>query len=150
MHNVDSATLTICRTINPVAFRTFTMLCSHHCYPAHPGRLHPKQEFRTHSTATSSTPLLGQGQPAFNLQFWLLCPFQVTHISRRASGTAQLVKNPPAVQETWVWSLGGRSPGEEKGYPLQDSGLENSMDCIDHGITKNWTRLSHFRFLFIL
>ena len=25
----------------------------------------------------------------------------------------------------------GRSPGEEKGYPLQYSGLENSMDCID-------------------
>ena len=26
-----------------------------------------------------------------------------------------------------------RSPGEEKGYPLQYSGLENSMDCIAHG-----------------
>ena len=25
----------------------------------------------------------------------------------------------------------GRSPGEEKGYPLQYSGLENSKDCID-------------------
>ena len=24
----------------------------------------------------------------------------------------------------------GRSPGEGKGYPLQYSGLENSMDCI--------------------
>ena len=24
----------------------------------------------------------------------------------------------------------GRSPGEEKVYPLQYSGLENSMDCI--------------------
>ena len=28
--------------------------------------------------------------------------------------------------------LGG-SPGEGKGYPLQYSGLENSMDCIVHG-----------------
>ena len=27
----------------------------------------------------------------------------------------------------------GRSPGEGKGYPLQVSGLENSMDCIVHG-----------------
>ena len=27
----------------------------------------------------------------------------------------------------------GRSPGEWKGYPLQYSGLENSMDCIIHG-----------------
>jgi len=30
----------------------------------------------------------------------------------------------------------GRSPGEEKGYPLQYSGLENSMDCIIHGVAK--------------
>ena len=28
----------------------------------------------------------------------------------------------------------GRSPGEEKGYPLQYSGLENSMDCIVSGV----------------
>jgi len=27
----------------------------------------------------------------------------------------------------------GRSPGEGKGYPLQYSGLENSMDCISIG-----------------
>ena len=38
----------------------------------------------------------------------------------------------------------GRSPGEEKGYPLQYSGLENSMDCIVHGVAKSWTRLSDF------
>ena len=30
----------------------------------------------------------------------------------------------------------GRSPGEGKGYPLQYSGLENSIDCIIHGVTK--------------
>ena len=28
----------------------------------------------------------------------------------------------------------GRSPGEGKGYPLQYFGLENSMECIVHGI----------------
>ena len=33
----------------------------------------------------------------------------------------------------------GRSPGEGKGYPLQDSGLENSMDRIVHGVAKSWT-----------
>ena len=32
----------------------------------------------------------------------------------------------------------GRSPGEGKGYPLQYSGLENSV----HGVTKSWTQLS--------
>ena len=40
----------------------------------------------------------------------------------------------------------GRSPGEGKGYLLQYSGLENSMDCIVHGVTKSWTQLSDFHF----
>ena len=38
----------------------------------------------------------------------------------------------------------GRSPGEGKGYPLQYSGLENSMDHIVHGVAKSWTRLGDF------
>ena len=38
----------------------------------------------------------------------------------------------------------GTSPGEEKGYPLHYSDLENSMDCIVHGVAKSWTRLSNF------
>ena len=33
----------------------------------------------------------------------------------------------------------GRSPGEGKGYPLQYSGLDNSMDCIVHGVAKSQT-----------
>ena len=36
--------------------------------------------------------------------------------------------------------------GEENGYPFQQSGLENSMDCIVHAVTKSWTRLSDFHF----
>ena len=56
----------------------------------------------------------------------------------------QLVKNPPAMRESWVR---GRSLGERKGYyPLQYSGLENSTDCIVHGVAKSWTRLSDFHF----
>ena len=31
----------------------------------------------------------------------------------------------------------GRSPGEENGYPLQYSGLENFMDCIVHGVSES-------------
>ena len=42
----------------------------------------------------------------------------------------------------------GRSPGEGKGYPLQYSGLENSMDYTVHGVTKSRTRLSDFPFHF--
>ena len=96
-----------------------------------------------------------------------------------ASLLAQLVKNPPAMQETLVQFLGwedllekgqtthssilglpcgsagkesacnagelgsipgmGRSPGEGKGYPLQYYGLENSMDCIVHRVSKSQT-----------
>ena len=42
---------------------------------------------------------------------------------------AQLVKNLPAMQETWIQYLGmGRSPGEGNGSPLQYSCLENSMN----------------------
>ena len=104
----------------------------------------------------------------------------------RASLIAQLVKNPPAMQEIPVRFLGqedplekglathssmlglpwwlswketacnagdlgsipgmGRSPGEENGYPLQSSDLENSMGCIVHGVAKGWPPLSDFHF----
>ena len=43
----------------------------------------------------------------------------------------------------------GRSPGEEKGYPLQYSGLENSTDCIVHGVPKNGAGLNNFHFHFL-
>ena len=42
----------------------------------------------------------------------------------------------------------GRSPEEEKGYPLWYFGLENSMDCIVHGVTMSLTQLSDFHFHF--
>ena len=41
----------------------------------------------------------------------------------------------------------GRSPGEGNSYPLQYSGLENSMDCIVHGVPKSQTWLNDFYFL---
>ena len=71
-----------------------------------------------------------------------------------ASLMAQLVKNLPAMWETWVWSLSWEdSPGEGKGYPLQYPGLENSMDHTVHtvhGVAKSRTWLSDFHFhLFI-
>ena len=91
------------------------------------------------------------------------------------SPIAQLVKNPPAMQETLVCFLGqdswaslvawefpgkestcnsgdlglipglGGFSGEAKGYPLQYYGLENSMACV-HGVAESWTRLSNFHF----
>ena len=42
----------------------------------------------------------------------------------------------------------GRSPGEGKDYPLQNSDLENSMDYVLHGVAKSRTVLSDFHFHF--
>ena len=64
--------------------------------------------------------------------------------------SSKMVKNPSAIQETWVLSLGWEDPLEKgTGYPLQYSCLENPMDrgawwATVHGSTKSWTRLSDF------
>ena len=60
---------------------------------------------------------------------------------------AQLVKNPPAMWETWVPSLSSEDP-LEKGKATHSSilAMENSMDYIDHGVTKSWTQQSDFHF----
>ena len=44
----------------------------------------------------------------------------------------------------------GRVPGEGNGYPLQCPGLENSVDCVIHGVSKSRTQLSdsHFHMKF--
>ena len=65
-----------------------------------------------------------------------------------ASLVAQLVKNPPAMWESWVQSLGWEDP-LEKGkatQSLQCYGLENPMDYTVHGVTKSRTGLSNFHF----
>ena len=64
-----------------------------------------------------------------------------------ASLVAQLVKNLPTMQEDLGSIPGlGRSSVEGKDYPLQYSGLENSMDCIVQGVAKSQTQLSDFHF----
>ena len=40
----------------------------------------------------------------------------------------------------------GNSPGEGKRYPLQYSGIDSSMNCIVHGVTKSWKGLNDFYF----
>ena len=58
---------------------------------------------------------------------------------------SQLVKNPPAMQEIWVRSLGWEDTLEKgKATHSKYSGLENSMVCIVHGVAKSWIRLSDF------
>ena len=60
---------------------------------------------------------------------------------------AQMVKNLPAMQETWVWE-DSPSPGEGIGNPFPYTCLENSMDrgawqATAHGVTKSQTGLSN-------
>ena len=58
---------------------------------------------------------------------------------------SQLVKNPPAMWNTWVRSLGREDPLEKGKDALQYSGLENSIVCIVHGVAKSQTWLSNFQ-----
>ena len=61
---------------------------------------------------------------------------------------AQLVKNLPALRETWVRSLDWEDP-LEKGKATHSSilaCLENSIDYTVHGVTKSWAWLSDFHF----
>ena len=69
-----------------------------------------------------------------------------------ASLMAHIVKNPPAMWNTWVQFLGWEN-SLEKGisYPLQYSGLDTSMDrgawqVTVHGVVKGQTRMSNFDF----
>ena len=65
---------------------------------------------------------------------------------------AQRLKHLPAMQETWVRSLGQEDPpGEGNGNPFQYSFLENPMDreawhAIVTGVAKSQTRLSDEHF----
>ena len=43
----------------------------------------------------------------------------------------------------------GRSPGEGKGYPLQYSGLENSMHCMVHGVAES-DMTERFTFIYFI
>ena len=59
------------------------------------------------------------------------------------SVVVQTVKNLPAMQETWVQSLGWKDPREGNGNPLLYSCLENSVDrgawqAMVHRVTKSW------------
>ena len=58
-----------------------------------------------------------------------------------------MVKKLPAMQETWVRSLGWENPWEREWQPTPVSGLENSINIgawrvIVHGAAKSQTLLS--------
>ena len=66
-----------------------------------------------------------------------------------ASLVAQMVKNPPAVWETWVGSLGWEDPRAWEGMAAHSSILawripvdRGSWWATVHGVAKSWTRWS--------
>ena len=74
--------------------------------------------------------------------FICMCFFQQT----LKSTIAQLVKNLQC-RRCRFDSWGGKIPWRRDRLPNSSySGLENSMDCILHGVAKSWTRLSDFHF----
>ena len=54
---------------------------------------------------------------------------------------AQLVKNQPAAQETWVQSLGWKIPSGGNGYPLKYSYWEVpwTEEAGTHKVSRSWT-----------
>ena len=89
------------------------------------------------------------------LYHWATCKAPVLYTSLSKKFTCMLISFPYSSvgkeSSCNVGDLGsipglGRSPGEGKGYLLQYSGLENSMDYIVHGVTKSRTWLSNFHF----
>ena len=79
-------------------------------------------------------PTRGTNRGAVLILFWLLFCGSTGKESACNAGNLGLIPG------------SGRSPGEEKVYPLQFSGLENSMHCIVLGVTRSQTRLSNFHF----
>ena len=82
----------------------------------------------------------------------ILVQFSVYFVQTWASLVARTVKNPPAVRETWVWSLGWEETWRKKQLPIavfwpgefhrQRSPLAGHI----HAVAKRWTRLSNFHF----
>ena len=65
-----------------------------------------------------------------------------------ASLVAQMVKNLPAMWETWVQSLGWEDP-LEKGKATRSSILAQRIPWTGHGVTNSQTQLSDFQFYFL-
>ena len=68
-----------------------------------------------------------------------------THTHTRASLVAHLGKNPRALQETWVQSVGWEDPLEE-GKATHSSILAWRIPWTIHGVAKSPTQLSSFHF----
>ena len=71
-------------------------------------------------------------------RLWGRTELDMTEAAAAAGGSAGRESACNAVDLDSIPGL-GRSPREENSYPLQYFGLENSMDCTVHGVTKSRT-----------
>ena len=122
---------------------TVTSECSSKSSPRRSHLNSDLNEERTESCANPATSDIQMGE-CFGVHV-----LQEQNAGIWASQVALVVKKLPAMQEsqdTWVWSLGRRSPGEGSGTPLQYSCRENPMDsgvlwATFHRVTKSQMRL---------
>ena len=86
-----------------------------------------------------------QSFPASGTFQWVSCSHQIAKIPGFPGGSAG---KESACSVGDLGSIPGleRSPGKWNSYPLQSSGLENSMECIVHGVAKGRTWLNDFHF----
>ena len=82
--------------------------------------------------------------PVGSIQLTFSAWLGIQYLQRSSKDLVQSVKNLPAVQKTWVQSLGQEDSLEKGMDSLQYSFLENSMDRVTwnatvHGITKSQT-----------
>ena len=87
------------------------------CHFLHPGDL-PDPGTKPRSPALQADTLLSEPPPAATAKLLQSCPTLCDPIDGSSSSTAllvaQMVKSPPAMQETWVWSLGQEDPMEKE------------------------------------
>ena len=107
------------------------MLYKHYHYLVPEHFYHPKEKLHTQWQSLLipwTPPPLGNYRSTFCI--YGFASLEISHkyecplgsgFFHRASLVAQLVKNLPAMQETWVQSLGCQDPWEGKDYPLQYS-----------------------------
>ena len=107
---------------------------NHICAPSFVHLGFPHSSVGEESACNAGDPGLipGLGRPAGE---GIGCPIWYSS----ASPVAQLVKNPPAMWETWVQSL-------EKRKATHYNIPAWRIPCIIHGVTKSHTRLSDFHF----
>ena len=102
------------------------------------------------SSAGGLGSIPGQGTRSHRLQLTVHMPrpkasCASTNIWQRLINTFLFLKKESGNVASWVRSLGWEDPpGEGKDYPLQYSGLENSMDCVVYGVAKSRAWLSDF------